>query len=659
MPGEKEFLSWFSLRYRFPRPVSRAFESACFAIYPDELQNRITWCASVAVRYTAMLKQCNYLALHEKASINPPGFNDLKLKLDGNQWPEGMSFPVSPYLYQLANIYSGRTGVDEFNLLQRALQELEYLGRCRLVIIEDEGFRVLLGPRMEYMVWNSDHDQVLDLVPQGTPILFDPRNGQFLTLSPLAVWIRAADNPLGKLFILRRVRGSSGFYVEEGVAGAPPHVEKITGRPYRGTLNLDEDTASGLLNIPARFTDGQELNHITVGGIIWRGGTADVYLAWDREKNDTVVLKTFENKEGGFDENYWRFINEERFTRGINDKHVITPQRLKAEGYGVVFSQEYAERGSLMDYLTHDGVLAETVARRIAINLLEAIDVVHEHGIVHNDLKPDNILFSSDGEVRLIDFGIAFDMNTGDRDLTPGVAVGTPGYMAPELQQGQFPSRQSDIFSAAVVLAQMLSGATPSCFEEVEADRSIPVYFHDFFMKALSPDPSLRFDTAGGAAGTLKQVSVRKKRFITLDIEGTLVTNYFDKGPRPGLKAFLSFLLTHFDRIFIYTLLGEKEVTDVFGHLLAGGWIEEEFLYRYEYITWDQGEDGTIKDLRRCMVPVEHNAIVDDMEVMIPEDQRFRWVHVKDYSEQVPYDRELVRAMKVIQEMFDLPLQNS
>jgi len=149
-------------------------------------------------------------------------------------------------------------------------------------------------------------------------------------------------------------------------------------------------------------------------------------------------------------------------------------------------------------------------------------------------------------------------------------------------------------------------------------------------------------------------VPVKKKRFITLDIEGTLVTNYFDKSPRPGLKEFLTFLLKHFDRIFIYTLLGEKEVMDVFGQLLAEGLVGEEFLYRYEYITWDQGEDGTTKDLRRCMVPVEHNAIVDDMEVMIPEDQRFRWVRVKDYSDPLPYDRELVRAMKVIGELFDL-----
>ena len=654
MPGEKDFLSWFSLRYRFPRPVSRAFESACFAIYPDELQNRVTWCASVAVRYVAMLKQCNYLALHEKASINPPGFNDLKLNLEGNQWPEGMSFQVSPYLYQLANIYSGRPGVNEFDLLQRALQELEYLGQYRLVIVEDEGFRVLLGPRIEYMVWNSQHEKVLDLVPPGTPMLLDPRTGQFLTLYPLAVWVRPGDTPLGRLFILRRIRGSSGFYIEDGVAGAPPHVEKISGRPYRGTLPLDKDTSDDLLNIPARFEDGQKVNGITAGGIIWRGGTADVYLAWDREKKDTVVLKTFENQEGGFDENYWRFINEERFTRGIKDDHVITPERLKAEGYGIVFSQEYAERGSLMDYLTHNGVLAETVARRIAVNLLEAMHTVHEHGIVHNDLKPDNILFSSEGEVRLIDFGIAFDMDKSDRDLTPGVPVGTPGYMAPELQRGEFPSRESDIFSAAVVLAQMLSSSMPASFADIEHERSIPVYFHDFFMKALAEDPRERYSTAREAAGALQQVPVKRKRFITLDIEGTLVTNYFDKSPRPGLKTFLSFLLQHFDRIFIYTLLGEKEVTDVFGHLLAGGWIEEEFLYRYEYITWDQGEDGTIKDLRRCMVPVEHNAIVDDMEVMIPEDQRFRWVHVKDYSEKVPYDRELVRATKVIQELFDL-----
>ncbi len=654
MADEKDFLSWFSLRYRYPRPVSRAFESACFAIYPDELASRITWCASVAVRYVGMLKQCAYLASNASASINPPGVNDLKLPIDGAVWPEDISFTLSPYLFQLADIFAGRTGKGEFELLQNSLQSLEYLTRYRLVIVEEEGFRVLCGPRMEYMVWNPIQEEVCELVQEGNPVLLDVPTGRFITLSPLMVWTRNEKSPFGHLYMLRHLRGNSGFYIEEGVAGAPSHAAKITERPFTGTLSLSGEVSASIMEVPARFDDGDTIDDFKIGGVIWRGGTADIYLAFDRKKKNTVALKTFENQEGGFDENYWRFINEEKYSRNIRDRHVITPRRLAAGGHGIIFSQEYAERGSLMDYLTHNGVLAETVARWIAVNLLEAIDVVHRHGIIHNDLKPDNILFTADGEIRLIDFGIAFDMNTRDSELTPGVPVGTSGYMAPELQKGAFPSPESDIFSAGVVLAQMLSGRVPAEFRDVEPDRSIPVYFHDFLQRALSPDPARRYSSAREAADALRDVPAKKKRFITLDIEGTLVTNYFDKSPRPGLKEFLTFLLKHFDRIFIYTLLGEKEVMDVFGQLLAEGQVGEEFLYRYEYITWDQGEDGTTKDLRRCMVPVEHNAIVDDMEVMIPEDQRFRWVRVKDYSEPLPYDRELARAMKVIGELFDL-----
>src|SRR6056297_1802655 len=118
MADEKEFLSWFSLRYRYPRPVSRAYESACFAIYPDERTSRITWCASVAVRYVGMLKQCAWLASNGSGSINPPGANDLKLPVDDSGWPGDISFSISPYLFQLADIFAGRTGKEEFDLLQ-------------------------------------------------------------------------------------------------------------------------------------------------------------------------------------------------------------------------------------------------------------------------------------------------------------------------------------------------------------------------------------------------------------------------------------------------------------------------------------------------------------------------------------------------------------
>ena len=278
------------------------------------------------------------------------------------------------------------------------------------------------------------------------------------------------------------------------------------------------------------------------------------------------------------------------------------------------------------------GVMPLDRARAVAADLLDILEDVHAQGIAHNDIKPDNILFDGGGRARLIDFGIAWDFLRDRDELRGGVRVGSEGYIAPELLAGGTPSALSDLYSFGVVFSQMLGGRPAATGGEAAGLRSIPRQYLPFLERCLAADPGGRFASAGAARAALAGIAAAQERAITLDIEGTLVTDYGSRHPRPGLAGFIDFCLRHFDRIFVYTSLTAEQAREVFGHLLGTGAVPAAFCDRYEYVEWPRGDGGSIKDLRRCGFPIEHNAIVDDMEVMIPDDQRHRWVPVPNYS---------------------------
>ncbi len=651
-PEETAFDRQFAARYRLPRPISRSYESALYARNDEEIRNKIEWCAGTAVRFVAALRQALWLSADPTALPGPPGVRDLRLELAPGAFGPLAGMPSPVRLLQHAGVYPGAVDRGDRDSLLASFEPVAFLTRFRIACVEREGVRVLLGPRMEYFIWSDD---AVGGSAEGTPLLVDIMTGDYLSLRPLMVWRRRPDQPMGGLLVLRSVRNALGRYVEDGVPGSPAEEMPLEGRPRAGTFAQEDRVLGGIRDPGVRYADGFTAGDYAVGGVIWKGSMSDIYLAWNRRKSVPVVLKTYESRGGGFDENYWHFINEERYARDIGHPGVVRPVRITQEGLGLVYEEEFAGGGSLGDVMEDRGVLPPGQARAVAVSLLRILDDIHGKGIAHNDIKPDNILFDAGGNPRIIDFGISRDFVRDRDEARGGVRVGSAGYIAPELLRGGPASARSDIYSLGVVFAQMLCGRPAQSYEEIADGNIVPREFLGFFRRCLAGDPAERFDSARTAAEALEGITAVEGRAITLDIEGTLVTDYGGRHPRPGLYGFIEFCLLHFSRIFIYTSLSRQEAAEVFESLKEWKAVPDAFMERYEYVDWPRGAAGTVKDLRRCGVAIEYNAIVDDMGVMIPDDQRHRWVPVPDYSVAGAPDSGFFIALADIRRKFSLP----
>ncbi len=197
-----------------------------------------------------------------------------------------------------------------------------------------------------------------------------------------------------------------------------------------------------------------------VDKLIGRGGMAEVYLATQISLNRQVALKVMDANVG--DDSFTeRFLNEGRLIASLNHPNIITIYDIGVLDDGRHFiSMEYINGGDLEDKLKH-GALSEEESVDILRHLLGCLQLVHDKGIIHRDVKPANILFRDDGSIALTDFGIAKEL-TGDIKLTQvGGTLGSPAYMSPEQSQGKKLSSASDIYSAGVVFLEMLSGKNP------------------------------------------------------------------------------------------------------------------------------------------------------------------------------------------------------
>jgi tRNA A-37 threonylcarbamoyl transferase component Bud32 len=634
----------FLIRYRFPRSISRSYETVLLSETEVEIENRIKWCANATVRFLSALYQANLIIENPSFSVNPPSINDFKSETHA-LFPRNMVKNIPVELKQMAGVMRGGSNLNNSELLAKVLEEFLFLAEIRIVIIVPEGFRILLGPRMEYFVWhNNSH---MENSCFNKPVLFDPETGRGISLSPLVIWERKSNEPFGHLYILRKIEDDYGFYIEDGIPGTPTFRNEIDDRPAIVNIQISEDICEKIYSPDLRFRDGEIINECVVQGVIWHGGISDIYIAQINNDEALKVIKTFENKGNGFDINYKRFMNEGRFAGRICHPGINQLELVHSKNGGTFYFQEFHDGGSLRDIIDDNGVLTLQNAKRIMTQLCDILSVVHSKGIVHNDIKPDNILLK-DGSVKLIDFGIAFDMLNIKDFRREGVPPGTVGYVAPEIKEGVAPSIQSDIYSLGIVFAEMLTGKIPDSILNLNY---ISPEFFGFFKRTLASKVEERFQSVELLNEALRQLPDKNEHCLTLDIEGTLVTNYYEKFPRPELREFLEFCIERYDRIFVYTLLNEEQSFEVFDFLCGKKYVPDLFMEKYEYITWSCGMDGTIKDLKRCGVPLEMNLIVDDTESMIPEDQRHRWVQIVDFNEPKNYDRELSIVQSILQNL--------
>jgi serine/threonine-protein kinase len=251
-----------------------------------------------------------------------------------------------------------------------------------------------------------------------------------------------------------------------------------------------------------------------------RGGMATVYLARDIRHKRPVALKVLHPELGavlGTD----RFLREVETAAGLQHPHIL-PVFDSGEAAGRLwYTMPYVEGESLRDRLKREVQLPVEDAVRLTREVAEALDYAHRHGVVHRDIKPDNILLA-EGHALVADFGIAKAVSiAGGETLTQtGTAVGTPAYMSPEQASPGAPlDGRSDVYSLGCVLYEMLAGEPPftgpssqaiiarHCADPPRSMRvvrpGVPLALERAVERALAKVPADRFQTAGEFARSL------------------------------------------------------------------------------------------------------------------------------------------------------------
>ena len=197
-------------------------------------------------------------------------------------------------------------------------------------------------------------------------------------------------------------------------------------------------------------------------GEIGRGGTAIVYLARDRATGEEVAIKLIRPKYLEDDEAIARFAREARFVTQLNHPNVVGVHRVLDLGVaGIALVMAHVDGRTLKQVIQEERPLAQEVVVDVVRQVAAALAAAHRMGIIHRDVKPENIFIDSDGRALLADFGVARSM-TADTQLTMnGVAIGTPSYMAPEQIDGDSIDGRADVYSLGLVAWEMLTGHRP------------------------------------------------------------------------------------------------------------------------------------------------------------------------------------------------------
>ena len=208
---------------------------------------------------------------------------------------------------------------------------------------------------------------------------------------------------------------------------------------------------------------GAKLGHYKIVAAVGAGGMGEVYRAHDDRLGRDVAVKVLPASFARDEDRLRRFQQEARAVAALNHPNILAIFDVGSENGTPYLVSELLKGESLRERL-RAGALPPRRALEYARQIASALAAAHDKGIIHRDLKPENIFLTSDGQVKLLDFGVAKLTSTSDNELTQtkqtaaGAVMGTVGYMSPEQVRGQAVDHRSDIFSLGVVLHEMLSG---------------------------------------------------------------------------------------------------------------------------------------------------------------------------------------------------------
>ncbi|MCX6570076.1 MAG: protein kinase [Candidatus Aminicenantes bacterium] len=193
---------------------------------------------------------------------------------------------------------------------------------------------------------------------------------------------------------------------------------------------------------------------------IGKGGMGTVYKAYDNKIREVVALKLLKPEIASDLEVIERFRNEIKLARQVSHRHVCRMYDLGEEWLSIYISMEYVPGEDLKRFIHRAGHLNEAKAVDLAKQILEGLVEAHRLGVIHRDLKPQNIMIDRDGNAKIMDFGIARSLHTKGA-TGAGVIIGTPEYMAPEQAEGGDVDHRADIYALGAILFEMVTGRVP------------------------------------------------------------------------------------------------------------------------------------------------------------------------------------------------------
>ena len=235
------------------------------------------------------------------------------------------------------------------------------------------------------------------------------------------------------------------------LASAPTALRQAADRPSQGGAEA--------LRPGSVFAGRYEVKEV-----LGAGGMGVVYRAYDRELQEPVAIKTLRpDAVAGDPVALERFKQEIRLARKITHRNVVRTYDLGEVGGLYYLTMEFVEGTSLKQLIQTRGRLPVSVTLTVGKQLCRALEVAHEQGVIHRDIKPQNIVVEPNGFLKVMDFGIARLANPpkGKGLTEAGMAIGTPDYMSPEQLSGLELDPRSDLYSAGVVLFECLTGLVP------------------------------------------------------------------------------------------------------------------------------------------------------------------------------------------------------
>ncbi len=382
------------------------------------------------------------------------------------------------------------------------------------------------------------------------------RNGEEVTLQPkefklLELFARQAGRALTRDEIMRSVWGSDIVVTSRSVDRCittlrskiepnprqPTFIQTIRDVGYRFEL-ADADSNGSDVPVPEpepprTLPVGTRLGPYAIRSLLGAGSMGEVYLARDARLDRDVAIKVLPRHLAGNPTALARFKREAKAIAALSHPTILAIYDVGTDDDRTYAVMELLEGETLRERLRRESI-GWRQAVRLGISIAEGLSAAHAKEIVHRDVKPSNIFLTSEGAVKILDFGLAQvddaaaslpspEGTTASLETDPGSVLGTPGYMAPEQIRGQTSDARSDVFSLGCVIYEMISGSGP--FERSTAADSlaatlkdepdlsalpneVPAELRRIVAHGLERDPDRRFQSARDLAFALEGIDL-------------------------------------------------------------------------------------------------------------------------------------------------------